>query len=345
MDVFPALGHEYEQIVYGHNPSAGLKTIIAVFSTARGPALGGTRIYPYPTEQAALTDVLRLGKAMAYKAACADLPLGGGKAVIIADPHTDKTPELLRAYGKVVHGLGGSYLTSADVGSTQADLDVIAEMTPYVTGTSKGAGDPSPVTAYGVWHGMRAVAEAAFGEPTMKGRHVAIQGVGKVGASLARMLAEEGARLTISDVETDAVKALAVELGAAIAEPADVYDVVCDVFAPCAMGSVIDEQTIGRLTCKAIAGAANNVLASPEFGHALTERGIVYAPDYVINAGGLMNVEDELHGYDPERVHRKAERIPETLREVFSIAKAQGISTSEAADHIAQERIAAATRA
>lgn len=340
MTVFDALGTEYEQIVFGHDPKAGLRTIIAVFSTARGPALGGTRIYPYPSEEAALLDVLRLGKAMAYKAACADLPLGGGKAVIIADPQTDKTPELLRAYGAQVDRLGGSYITTADVGSTVSDLDVIAETTRWVTGTSKGSGDPSPVTAYGVWHGLRAVAEVAFGEPSLAGRHVVVHGTGKVGGALARLLAEEGARLTLADVRTPTE--LAAELDAEIADPADALTMRCDVLAPCALGPVVTEQTISRFQCAAIAGAANNQLASGELGRALTEAGIVYAPDYVINAGGLINVEDELHGYDSARAHAKAAAIADTLREIFTVATDEKIPTAEAADRLAEARIRAA---
>ncbi len=340
LSVFESIGDDYEQIVFGHDAAVGLRTIISVYSTARGPALGGTRIYPYASEDAALTDALRLGKAMAFKAACADLALGGGKAVIIADPASDKTPGLLRAYGAQVERLGGTYITTADVGSTVQDLDIIAQTTRWVTGTSGGSGDPSPVTAYGVWHGMRAVAEVAFGEPSLAGRHVVLQGTGKVGGALARLLAEEGARLTLADLRTPTE--LAAELGAEICDPSEATSLECDVFAPCAMGSVVTADTLSRLRCKAIAGAANNQLEDPSLGRALTERGIVYAPDYVINAGGLINVEDELHGYDADRAHAKAAAIAGTLREVFEIAASEAIPTAEAADRLALGRIRSA---
>lgn len=339
MTVFGRLGAEYEQIVFGHDPEAGLRTIVAIYSTARGPALGGTRIWPYPDEERALDDALRLAKAMAYKAACANLPLGGGKAVILADPLTDKTPELLRAYGRVVERCGGAYITTADVGSTVADLDVIAETTRYVTGTSQGSGDPSPVTAYGVWHGLRAVAEVAFGESTLKGRHVVVQGVGKVGSGVARKLADEGAHLTLADLNADAARALADELRADLVDASDAARIPCDVFSPCALGPVVTPATIDAFKCRAIAGAANNQLETPAMGRALADAGIVYAPDYVINAGGLINVEDELHGYDGARAHAKAAAIADTLREIFRIADNDGITPSEAADRLAESRI------
>ena len=342
MDVFDRLGDEYEQVSFAHDPSVGLRSIIAIYSTARGPALGGTRMWPFASEELALSDVLRLAKAMAYKAACADLPLGGGKAVIIGDPTRDKTPELLRAHGRHVDRLGGSYITTADVGTTVADLDVIAEVTKYVTGTSGASGDPSPVTAHGVWHGMRAVAEAAFGDPSLKSRRVVVQGVGKVGSALARLLADEGAHVVVSDIRRDASEQLAGEIGAEGCEVADTFTAACDVFSPCALGPVVTDQTVGALGCRAIAGAANNQLERPELGRALAERGILYAPDYVINAGGLINVEDELHGYDSERAHAKAAAIADTLREVFAIAAREGITPGEAADHLAESRIAAA---
>jgi len=340
--VFDRLGAEYEQVVYGHDPTSGLRTIIAIYSTALGPALGGTRMWAYRSEDDALDDVLRLGKAMAYKAAAAGLALGGGKAVIIGDPATDKTPDRFRAYGRVVEGLGGAYITTADVGTTVEDLDVIAETTRFVTGTSKGSGDPSPITAHGVYHGMLAVAEIAFGEATLAGRHVVVSGVGKVGGALARLLAEGGAHVTITDIRRDVAEALASQIGADLVDAAEAAEVPCDVFAPCALGPVVTDETLARFKCRAIAGAANNQLATPEHGRALAEMGILYAPDYVINAGGLINVEDELHGYDPARARRKAEAIADTLREVFRIAGAQGITPADAADHLAEERIRAA---
>ena len=342
MNVFERLGSDYEEVVFGHDPSAEMRTIIAIYSTARGPALGGTRMWNYTTEEEALTDVLRLSKAMAFKAACANLNLGGGKAVLFGDPATQKTPELFRAYGRVVDGMAGRYITTADVGTTVDDLDVIAESTKHVTGTSSGSGDPSPVTAHGVWHGMRAVAEAAFGEPTLEGRHVVVQGVGKVGASLARALAVEGARLTLADVRQEAAESLAEELGAQVVDASVALAVPCDVLAPCALGPVITDTSLGLITCRAIAGAANNQLATPAHGRALADAGIVYAPDYVINAGGLINVEDELHGYDSARAHAKAEAIADTLRVIFTLAHEEGLTPSDAADQVALARIAAA---
>lgn len=344
MPVFKHAGLEYEQIVFGTDAATGLRAIIAIYSTARGPALGGTRIWPYKDEQDALIDVLRLGKAMAYKAACADLALGGGKAVIIADPDRDKTPDLMRAYARQVDRLGGAYITTADVGSTVEDLDTIAEVTAFVTGTSGGSGDPSPVTAHGVWHGMRAVAEVLDGEHALAGRHVVVQGVGKVGAALARLLVADGARVTVSDVRPGVAASLAEAIDATVVGPDEVLRLECDIFAPCALGPVLTDDTIGSLRCRAIAGAANNQLERPEHGRLLADAGIVYAPDYVINAGGLINVEDELHGYDQARAHAKAEGIAGTLREIFAMAKADGTTPAEAADRLAEARISAARR-
>ncbi|HEX9776165.1 MAG TPA: amino acid dehydrogenase [Actinomycetota bacterium] len=342
MTVFDRLQGGYEQVVYGHDAPSGLRAIIAIYSTALGPALGGTRILPYPSEDDALADALRLGRAMAFKAACAGLALGGGKAVIIGDPAEVKTRELLHAFGRLVDRLGGAYITSADVGSTVQDLDVIAEVTPYVSGSSKGSGDPSPMTGYGVFRGMAAVCERVFGEPSVAGRHVVVSGVGKVGSHLARLLAEAGAQLTLSDVREDVVTALAAEIGAEIVAPEQAAGTPCDVFAPCALGGVVNDRTLGSFKCRAIAGGANNQLETPALGHALHDAGILYAPDFVINAGGLINVEDELHGYDPARARAKAERIADTLREIFAMAAAEGMTPSEAADRIAESRIAAA---
>jgi leucine dehydrogenase len=342
MGVFEAIGRDYEQVVFGTDAASGLRTIIAIYSTARGPALGGTRIWPYQDEQEALLDVLRLAKAMAFKAACAGLALGGGKAVVIADPATDKTRALMHAYGRQVERLGGAYITTADVGSTVEDLDAIGEVTRYVTGTSRGSGDPSPVTAHGVWHGMRAVAEVAFGERSLAGRHVVVQGVGKVGVALARLLAGDGARVTVSDSHRERAETVAAELRAEAVPAEESLRVPCDILAPCALGPIVTDDTIEALRCRAIAGAANNQLATPAHGKALAEAGIVYAPDYVINAGGLINVEDELHGYDRARALGKAEAIASTLRTIFADAERDGITPADAADRLAESRIAAA---
>ncbi|HJR19091.1 MAG TPA: Glu/Leu/Phe/Val dehydrogenase dimerization domain-containing protein [Actinomycetota bacterium] len=342
MDVFELLAGEYETVNYAHDPESGLRCIIAVYSTALGPALGGTRFYPFPSEEAALRDVLRLARAMAFKASAAELDLGGGKAVVIGDPRTDKTPELLQAYGRAVERLGGAYITTADVGTTSADMDVIATATRFVTGTSSRSGDPSRVTAYGVWHGMKAVAQELWGDPSLAGKHVAVQGLGKVGSGVARHLASEGAQLTIADVDLDRVRDLASELGGAEVVAADeILGVPCDILAPCALGAVVNDASLPALKTRAIAGAANNQLERPEHGDALTEAGILYAPDYVINAGGLINVEDELHGYDEQRALAKAAAIGDRLRNVFARARADGISTAAAADRIAGDRIRA----
>ena len=344
MGVFEMLGADYETVSYGHDPASGLRCIIAVYSTALGPALGGTRFWPFESEDAALRDVLRLAKAMAYKASAAGLDLGGGKAVLIGDPRTMKTPDLLRAYGRTVERLGGAYVTTADVGTTSADMDVIAEATRFVTGTSSGSGDPSPVTAYGVWHGLKAVAEELWGDPSLAGKHVAVQGVGKVGAGVARHLAREGAVLTIADIDADATDVLAREVGAEVAAPTEIASIPCDIFSPCALGAVVNDISIPTMKCRAIAGAANNQLERPEHGKALDDAGILYAPDYVINAGGLINVEDELHGYDRERAHARAAAIGDRLRSVFARSRAAGIPPAAAADALAEERIRTAKR-
>jgi glutamate dehydrogenase/leucine dehydrogenase len=342
--VFERLGGEYETISFANDPVSGLRCIIAVYSTSLGPALGGTRFWPFESEEAALTDVLRLSKAMAYKASAAGLNLGGGKAVVIGDPKVAKTPELLRAYGRAVERLGGSYITTADVGTTSSDMDVIATTTRFVTGTTAGSGDPSPVTAFGVWHGLKAVAEEAWGTASLGGKHVAVQGVGKVGGGVVRHLAKDGALLTIADIDTAAAAALAKEVGADVVGADEIASIPCDIYSPCALGAVVNDASLPAFKCRAIAGAANNQLERPEHGDALAEAGIVYAPDYVINAGGLINVEDELHGYDSERAHAKAAAIGDRLRDVFARAKAEGISTAAAADRIAGERIRAASQ-
>jgi leucine dehydrogenase len=291
-----------------------------------------------------LRDVLRLSKAMAYKAAAADLDLGGGKAVVMGDPRSIKTVELLHAYGRAVERLGGAYITTADVGTTSEDMDVIAQATRYVTGTSTGSGDPSRVTAYGVWHGLKAVAGELWGDSSLAGRHVAVQGVGKVGAGVARHLAEEGAQLTVADLDASAAAALASEVGADVVAPDEILSVPCDILSPCALGAVVNDATLAGFKCRAIAGAANNQLERPDHGRALAEAGILYAPDYVINAGGLINVEDELHGYDRDRAHAKTAAIADRLRAVFARARSQSITPAAAADAIAEERILSAAR-
>ncbi|MGH2676631.1 MAG: Leu/Phe/Val dehydrogenase, partial [Actinomycetota bacterium] len=320
MTIFSELGNEYEEVVFFHDPPTGLRAIVAIHSTALGPALGGTRFYPFESEEDALRDVLRLARGMTYKAAAGGLDLGGGKAVIIGDPRRHRSEELLRAYGRFIESLGGRYITAEDVGTSREDMDVLRRETRWVTGVSKrlgGSGDPSPVTAYGVFQGLRACAEEALGTPSLEGVSVVVLGVGKVGFHLARHLTEAGAVVTVADVDVDAVGRAVAEFGVDTVEPNKAHAADCDILAPCALGAVIRDDTIPELKSKVVAGAANNQLERAEHGEALADLGILYAPDFVINAGGLINVADELIGYDRERAMKKVEDIYRTLREVF----------------------------
>jgi len=342
VSVFDELGQEYEEVVFFHDPPTGLRAIVAIHSTTLGPALGGTRFFAYDNEEQALRDVLRLARGMTYKAAAAGLDLGGGKAVIVGDPKRIKSEELLRAYGRFIESLGGRYITAEDIGTYGPDMDMIRRETRYVTGVSPeqgGSGDPSPVTAYGVYLGMRAAAEEAWQEHSLSGRRVAVQGVGKVGYHLVKHLVEEGADVVVSAVDVDAVARTVRDFGVDTAEPDKIHAVECDVFAPCAMGAVIRDDTIPELKCRVVAGSANNQLERPEHGEALADAGIVYAPDYVINAGGLINVADELQGYNPDRAKARVESVYRTLREIFEMARDRHITTAAAADAFAEERI------
>jgi glutamate dehydrogenase/leucine dehydrogenase len=339
--------HGAEQVACAADERTGLRAIVAIHSTALGPGLGGTRFYPFASERDALVDVLRLARGMAYKHAVCGNDLGGGKAVIIGDPRTLRTDDLIVAYARLVDRLGGRYLTAEDVGTTQADMDLIRTVTPYVTGVSEtlgGSGDPSPATAWGVYHAMRAVAERLWGDPSLTGRHVAISGVGKVGSALARHLAEVGCRLTLSDVRADTVGALAHELGAEIAEPQNVHAVTCDILSPCALGAVLNEHSIAELRCAAVCGCANNQLATDEDGERVAAAGVLYAPDYVVNAGGVINIADELRpdGYDHDRAWHQVETIHDTLQRVFRVSEEKQITPAEAADDLAETRMAAA---
>src|SRR5207302_1252265 len=342
VEVFEELSGEYEEVVFFHDPPSGLRAIVAIHSTTLGPALGGTRFYPFPSDQEAFRDVLRLAKGMTYKAAAAGLDLGGGKAVIIGDPKRIKTEELLRAYGRFVESLGGRYITAEDVGTSREDMDVIRRETRYVTGVSAalgGSGDPSPLTAYGVHLGMLACAEEAWGEHSLEGRTVAVQGVGKVGYHLVKHLVEGGARVVVADVDVDAVATCVRDFGVDVVETDKVHAHPCDIFAPCALGGVIRDDTLPDLKCRVVAGSANNQLERLEHGEALAAAGIVYAPDYVINAGGLITVADELLGYRDDRAKAAIAGIYRTLREIFSMSRADGVSTAEAADRFARSRI------
>ena len=343
MGVFEHInGDGYEQIVYCTDDQSGLKAIIAIHSTALGPALGGTRFYPYDSEEDALVDVLRLSKGMTYKAAAAGLDLGGGKAVIIGDPKRIKTEELLRAYGRFVETLGGRYITAEDVGTALEDMDIVRRESRWVTGCSHtygGSGDPSPVTAYGVLQGIKACALEVFGDADLKGRTVALQGVGKVGYALCGHLVEEGAKVTIADIDVDNLGRAVSSYGVETTALEDVHKMEVDIFAPCALGGVVNDDTISELHCKIIAGAANNQLATEAHGDKLRDLGILYAPDFVINAGGLINVEDELRGYDRERALKKVEGIYRALQLIFTMSRERGTSTARAALDHAQERI------
>ncbi|HEX2070012.1 MAG TPA: Glu/Leu/Phe/Val dehydrogenase [Actinomycetota bacterium] len=342
MPVFRELNGQYEQVVFFHDPPTGLRAIVAIHSTTLGPALGGTRFYPFGSEEEALRDVLRLARGMTYKAAAAGLDLGGGKAVIIGDPKRIKNEELLRAYGRFIDTLGGRYITAEDIGTDRDDMDIIRRETRYVTGVAPelgGSGDPSPVTAYGVFLGLKACVQEAWQEHTLEGRRVAVQGVGKVGYHLVKHLVEAGASVVVSDVDVDAVGKAVRDFGVDTAEPEKIHAEECDIFAPCAMGGVIRDDTIPNLRCRVVAGAANNQLERPEHGDALASAGILYAPDYVINAGGLINVADELQGYDETRAKARVQTIYRTLREIFRMARDRGITTAAAADRFAEERI------
>jgi len=343
MGVFEHIeGDGYEQIVHCSDDHSGLKAIIAIHSTALGPALGGTRFYPYPNEEEALVDVLRLAKGMTYKAAAAGLDLGGGKAVIIGDPKRIKTEELLRAYGRFVETLGGRYITAEDVGTALEDMDTVRRESRWVTGCSKtygGSGDPSPVTAYGVLQGIKACALEVFGDADLKGRTVALQGVGKVGYALCGYLVEEGADVTIADIDVDNLGKAVADFGVKTTPLDTVHTLETDIYAPCALGGGINDDTISDFRCKIIAGAANNQLARQEHGDKLRDMGILYAPDFVINAGGLINVEDELRGYDRERAMSRVDSIYKALQLIFTMSRERNISTAQAAIEYAEDRI------
>src|SRR5918997_989122 len=318
MHIFEKLSEfRYEQLVFCHDKATGLRAIIAIHDTTLGPALGGCRMWPYNTEDEAVTDVLRLARGMTYKAAVSGLNLGGGKSVIIGDPHKDKSEALFRSLGRYVETLGGRYIVAEDVGISTGDINYIQVETSHVVGvdvTYGGSGDPSPFTALGVLQGMRACAEEVFGTTSLEGRTVAVQGLGHVGPHLCRLLHKEGARLMVTDLTTDAVEQVVREFGAKAVEPDEILSLPCDVLAPCALGAVLNDETLPRLRCQIVAGSANNVLADSRHGGALTEHGILYAPDYVINAGGLINVADELEGYNERRATKRVMRIEDSVR-------------------------------
>lgn len=341
MDVFDQAAG-FERVVYATDPAAGLRTIVAIHNTRLGPALGGTRCLPYSSGDEALTDVLRLAEGMTWKAAAAGLDLGGGKAVIIADPQRDKDEALLRAYGRVVDSLGGRYITSVDVGTTTPDLDEIRTQTRWVVGVSPfngGHGDPSPFTARGVAGAIASSLYHVHRQTSMAGRRIAIQGVGKVGYHLAGMCASEGAEVIVADVDVDAVGKTVRDHGVKTVPIDEILTTDCDVLAPCALGAVLNEDTIPKLACTIVCGAANNQLGTDADALRLQEADIAYAPDFIVNSGGLICVADELSGWNADRVAARVDRIGRTLLDVFHMASETGMTTGDAAVAYAKERI------
>src|SRR6058998_3247259 len=333
--------HDHEQVSVYHEPSCGYRGIIAIHSTVLGPALGGTRFWSYRTDEEALVDCLRLARGMTYKAAVAGLNLGGGKSVILGDNRTTRREALFRAHGRHVESLKGRYITAEDVGTSTSDMEFIKAETNHVTGLIGRSGDPSPVTAYGVYRGVKACARYRYGSDSLAGKSVALQGCGSVGYHLAKLLFAEGAVISCTDIDSQRVKRVVEECGAKAVAPDAIYDVAATIFAPCALGAVINDDTVQRLQVEIVAGAANNQLAEDRHGDELERRGITYAPDYVINGGGLINVNAELHGWAPERARSKAGEIYDTLLRVFEIAREEGVPTYRAADRLAEQRIAA----
>ncbi len=336
----------HEQVVLCQDRASGLKAVIAIHNTALGPALGGTRFYPYASEEEAVADALNLARGMSYKNAMAGLDHGGGKAVIIGDPERDKTEELLLAYGRFVASLGGRYVTACDVGTYVADMDVVARECRWTTGRSPengGAGDSSVLTAFGVFQGMRASAQHLWGDPSLRGRTVGIAGVGKVGHHLVEHLRDEGAEVVITDVREESVRRILDKHPTGVTAVADTEALIrveeLDIYAPCALGGALNDATVPVLTAKVVCGAANNQLEHPGVEKDLADRGILYAPDYVVNAGGVIQVADELHGFDFERCKAKAAKIFDTTLAIFARAKEDGIPPAAAADRIAEQRM------
>jgi leucine dehydrogenase len=340
MELFSLIGeHEHEQVVFCYEPSCGYKGIIAIHDTTLGPALGGTRYWNYESDEAAFVDALRLSRGMTYKAAVAGLNLGGGKSVIIGDPKSPNREQIFRAHGRFVESLKGRYITAEDVGTSVADMDYVHMETEHVTGRGDTSGDPSPVTAYGVYRGIKAAAQAKYGSDDLNGVTVAVQGVGHVGYYLCQNLASEGAKLIVTDIDQDRVKAVVKEFDAQAVGLNDIYGVQANVYAPSALGATVNDETIPQLRVDIVAGAANNVLKEERHGDLLHQKGILYAPDYVINAGGLINVYGELQGWTAERAMRKAGEIYGTLLQIFQIAGEENVPTYQAADRLAERRI------
>ncbi len=340
MEIFKRMSERHhEQLVFWYEPLFGYKGIIAIHDTTMGPALGGTRFWNYASETDAIEDAFRLARGMTYKAAVTGLNLGGGKSVIIGDNKTKDREMIFRAHGRAVESLAGRYITAEDVGTSPDDMEFVAMETDHVVGMLGRSGDPSPVTAYGVYMGIKACAHFRYGTDSLENRHLVVQGLGHVGYHLCKDLAEEGAKLTVTDIDPERVARVVEELGATAVDPDAIYDVKADIFAPCALGSIVNDDTIVRFNFDIVAGAANNVLARSEHGEMLEKKGILYAPDYVINAGGLINVYGEMNDWTPDRSMRKAGDIYNTLLRIFARAKSEGIPTSAAADRVAEGRI------
>jgi len=332
----------HEQVVFCNDKDTGLKAIIGIHNTVLGPALGGTRMWNYASEWEALNDALRLSRGMTYKSAITGLNLGGGKAVIIGDAKTQKTPELMRRFGQFVHSLSGKYITAEDIGMDTEDMDIVREVTPFVTGISQsngGAGNPSPITAFGVFMGMKAAAKYKYGSEDLEGKKVMVQGIGHVGESLVEHLTNEGAQVFIADINRERLDEVSRKYNATI-YVGDIYSADVDIYAPCALGASVNDDTIDRIKASIIAGAANNQLADERtHGKILKDKGIVYAPDFLINAGGIINVYAELEGYDRKEIMRKTENIYNTTLEILKSAEVKNITTHNAALQIAQQRI------
>ena len=344
MSVFKEIEkNNHEQVIFCSEKKANLRAIIAIHNTMLGPALGGARMWTYASDQEALGDALRLSRGMTYKAAVAGLNLGGGKAVIIGDPNKDKTETLFRTYGRFVEGLAGRYITAEDVGTSVHDMEWVRMETKYVTGIDRalgGGGDPSPVTAVGVYHGMKACMKELTGNDSLRGRKIAVQGAGHVAGYLCDHLVKEGAKLTVTDIYAEKAQSLAERTKGKFVPHEAIYDVDADIFCPCALGAIINDDTIPRLKVKVVAGGANNQLANEKVhGQMLSGRGIMYAPDYAINAGGLISVANELEGYARERALKQAEGIYDTMMKIFALAKKEDIPTYEASSRLAEERI------
>lgn len=336
-EMLAAMGHE--QVVFCHDEASGYRGIIAIHSTRLGPAVGGTRFWNYATEYDAIIDALRLSRGMTYKCAAAGMPLGGGKAIMIGDNKTGDREKLFRAHGRFVERLGGRYITAEDVGTTPADMELIALETTYVGGLAGKGGDPSPWTGLGAYRAMQASAKYRWGSEDLGGKRVAIQGCGNVGYNLAKELSAAGARLIVSDVDAVKMKRAVQEFDATTVLPDEIYSVAADIFAPCALGGIINDRTLPWLKAEIVCGAANNQLLEERHGDALEERGILYAPDYVANSGGVLSGGADLFGWSPEKVRSEVRSIYETLLSIFEIAKLEGVPTYRAADRLAERRL------